>query len=123
MKTESHKGLNNPLWVSGKNQYPVVKVLYQLTGQSLRSGGRGFRLATMNMAAGDCHRKIEEIIMEPKEIPSCLIPRLLVVFTQQLEILVTPLSLWEVTCTLKLTASLSQVLVDQASKTQLMNPE
>ena len=31
--------------------------------------------------------------MEPKEIPSCLIPRLLVVFTQQLEILVTPLSL------------------------------
>ena len=31
--------------------------------------------------------------MEPKEIPSCLIPRLLVVFTQQLEILVTTLAL------------------------------
>ena len=30
--------------------------------------------------------------IEPKEIPSCLIPRLLVVFTQQLEILVTTLS-------------------------------
>ena len=29
--------------------------------------------------------------IEPKEIPSCLIPRLLVVFTQQLEILVTTL--------------------------------
>ena len=57
----------------------------------------------MNMAAGDCHRKIEEIIMEPKEIPSCLILRLLVVFTQQLEILVTPVSLWEFTCTTKLT--------------------
>ena len=29
--------------------------------------------------------------IEPKEIPSCLIPRLLVVFTRQLEILVTTL--------------------------------
>ena len=29
--------------------------------------------------------------IEPKELPSCLIPRLLVVFTQQLEILVTTL--------------------------------
>ena len=105
MKTETHKGLNNPLWVSAKNQYPVVRVLYQLTmltGLSLRAGGREFPLATMNMAPGDFHRKIGEIIMEPKEIPSCLIPRLLVVFTQQLEILVTSLSSWEVTCTLTL---------------------
>ena len=31
--------------------------------------------------------------LEPKEIPSCLIPRLLVVFTRQLEILVTTLTL------------------------------
>ena len=38
----------------------------------------------MNVALGYFHRKIE-----PKEIPSCLIPRLLVVFTRQLEILVT----------------------------------
>ena len=30
--------------------------------------------------------------IEPKEIPSCLIPRLLVIFTQQLEILVTNLT-------------------------------
>ena len=38
----------------------------------------------MNVALGYFHRKIE-----PKEIPSCLIPCLLVVFTRQLEILVT----------------------------------
>ena len=31
--------------------------------------------------------------IEPKEIPRCLIPRLLVVYTQQLEILVTTLHL------------------------------
>ena len=31
--------------------------------------------------------------IEPNEIPSCLIPRLLVVFTRQLEILVTTLTL------------------------------
>ena len=36
-------------------------------------------------------RKIEEEKKEPKEISSCLIPRLLVVFTRQLEILVTAL--------------------------------
>ena len=29
--------------------------------------------------------------IEPKELPSCLIPRILAVFTQQLEILVTAL--------------------------------
>ena len=96
MKTETHKGLNNPLWVSCENQYPVVRVLYQLTGLSLRAGGRGFPLAAMNMVTGEFHRKIEEIIMEPKEISSCLIACLLVVFTQQLEILVTSLRLWEV---------------------------
>ena len=58
------------------------------TGLSLKGGGWGFLLTTMNMALGYFHRKIE-----PKEIPSCFIPRLLVVFTQQLEILVT--SLWK----------------------------
>ena len=31
--------------------------------------------------------------IEPKEIPSCLIPHLLVVFTRRLEILVTTLAL------------------------------
>ena len=33
--------------------------------------------------------------IEPKEIPSCLIPRLLVVFIRQLEILVTSLNLFK----------------------------
>ena len=42
----------------------------------------------MNVAPGYFQRKIEENI-EPKEIPSCFIPFLLVVFTWQLEILVT----------------------------------
>ena len=37
--------------------------------------------------------------IEPKEIPSCLIPRLLVVFSRQLEILVTTLTnVWKSTC-------------------------
>ena len=48
-------------------------------------GGWGFPVATMNVAPGYFHRKIEKI--KPKEIPRHLIPRLLVVFTQQLEIL------------------------------------
>ena len=48
-------------------------------------GGWGFPVATMNVAPGYFHRKIEKI--KPKEIPCHLIPRLLVVFTQQLEIL------------------------------------
>ena len=57
---------------------------------SLRAGGRGFSPATKRVAPGYFYWKIEEKI-EPKEIPSRLIPRLLVVFTRQLEILVTTL--------------------------------
>ena len=57
---------------------------------SLRAGGRGFSPATKRVAPRllllENRRKIE-----PKEIPSRLIPHLLVVFTQQLEILVTTL--------------------------------
>ena len=49
----------------------------------LRGGGRGFPPAITNVVPG---RKIEA-----KEITSCLIPHLLVVFTWQLEILVTSL--------------------------------
>ena len=45
----------------------------------------------MNVAPGYFHMEIEEEKNEPKEIPSCLIPRLLVVFTRQLEILETAL--------------------------------
>ena len=52
----------------------------------IKSRGLGFPPATMNVPPGYFHRKIE-----PKEIPSCLIPHILVVFTQQLEILVTAL--------------------------------
>ena len=54
-------------------------------GLSLRGGGQGFPPATMNVAPGYFHRKIEEEKKEPKEIRSCLIPRVLVVFTRQLK--------------------------------------
>ena len=60
-------------------------------GLSLRGWGRGFSPVTMNVAPGYFHRKTEEEKKEPKEIRSCLIPYLLVVFTQQLEILVIAL--------------------------------
>ena len=63
---------------------------FLLTGLSLRAGGRGFSPATKRVVPGFFYWKIEEKI-EPKEIPSCWIPRLLVVFNQQLEILVTTL--------------------------------
>ena len=58
------------------------------TGLSLRAGDRRFLPATMSVAPVFLYWKIE-----PKEIPSCLIPCLLVVFTWQLEILVTSLYL------------------------------
>ena len=65
------------------------------SGLSLRAGDRGFSLATKRVARRllllENRRKIE-----PKEIPSCLIPCLLVVFTLQLEILVTTLQLLRV---------------------------
>ena len=60
------------------------------TGLSLRAGGRGFSPDTKRVAPGFFYWKIEE--KKPKEIPSHLIPCLLVVFTRQLEILVTTLN-------------------------------
>ena len=57
------------------------------SGLSLRTEGLGFPLATTNVGASYFHRKIE-----PKENPGCLIPFLIVVFTQQLEFLVTALA-------------------------------
>ena len=60
------------------------------TGLSLRGGGRGFSPATTNVAPGCFQRKMEKKI-ERKEIPRCLILRLLFVFAWQLEILVTTL--------------------------------
>ena len=59
-----------------------------ISGLSLRAGGRGFSPATKRVAPGYFYWKIE-----PKEIPSRLIPRLLVVFARQLEILVKTLYL------------------------------
>ena len=56
------------------------------TGLSLRDEGWGFPPATMDIAPGYYQMKIE-----PKETPSYLVPCLLVVFTQQLEIVVTTL--------------------------------
>ena len=50
----------------------------------------GFPPPTTNVGPGYFHRKIEKKI-EPKEIPSSLIPRLVVVSSWQLEILVTTL--------------------------------
>ena len=66
----------------------MLEIHLHFTGLSLRGGGWGFALATMmNVALGYFHREIES-----KETPSCLIDRLLVVFTRQLEILVTALT-------------------------------
>ena len=50
----------------------------------------GFPPLTTNVGPGYFRRKIEKKI-EPKEIPSSLIPRLVVVSSWQLEILVTTL--------------------------------
>ena len=50
----------------------------------------GFPPPTTNVGPGYFHRKIEKKI-EPKEIPSSLIPCLVVVSSWQLEILVTTL--------------------------------
>ena len=67
-------------------------VVFFLSGLSLRAGGRGFSPATKRVAPRllllENRRKIE-----PKGIPSRLIPLLLVVFTRQLEILMTTLSI------------------------------
>ena len=63
-----------------------LKNTYQ-SGLSLRAGGRGFSPATKRVAPSYFYWKID-----PQEMPSRLIPRLLVVFTRQLEILVTTLT-------------------------------
>ena len=65
--------------------------LHHTAGMSLRAGGRRFppgyyecgpRLSLMENKGK----------LKPKETPRCLIPRLLVVFTHQLEILTTTLT-------------------------------
>ena len=71
-------------WIRGiyKREMFIRAVIMSKSGWG---GGRGFPMATMSVVPGYFHRKIEKI--KPKEIPSHLIPRLLVVFTQLLEIL------------------------------------
>ena len=63
-------------------EYP--KPPYLQTEQSYPACGKrrgpGFPPANMNMSLGYFHRKIEEKRIESKEIPSCLIPCLLVLF-------------------------------------------
>ena len=70
--------------------YPVF---YYQTLNSDAVGGRGFSPATKSgpqLLLLENRRKVQ-----PKEIPSRLIPRLLDVFTRQLEILVTTLRMEE----------------------------
>ena len=75
-----------------KLSYENEFYLHENTGLSLRAGGRGpgifpgYEESGPRLLLLKDRRKIE-----PKEIPSRLIPRLLVVFTRQLEILVTTL--------------------------------
>ena len=95
----------------------IVILLYQSTlfsypGLSLRGGGQGFPPATYykcdpRLLLLENRRKIE-----PKVAPSCLIPHLLVVFTQQLGILVTILHL--LPCIIKIsfdTCTLRKIIV------------
>ena len=64
---------------------PSHRVILFIAGLSLTARGQGFPSATMNVEENRRNAAIEEI-------PSCFIPGLLVVFPQQLEILVTSLS-------------------------------
>ena len=92
-----------------------------LTGLSLRVGDWGFPPATMNVAPECSQKKIGEKEIktrrkriEPKETCSCLILCLLVIFTQQLEILVTTsfncIKSWAYTvCTKRVNGSLENV--------------
>ena len=74
-----------------KTQLIVYLQMNKPSRLSLRRGGRvGFPLATMNLALSNFQRKINEnYTVEPKESPSCLIPRQHVVFTWQFKYLVT----------------------------------
>ena len=81
--TKKHDACANLLFFLNK---PIAILTFSLPVPS----SVGFFPAAMNMAPGYFQRKTEEQI-EPKETPSCLIPLLLVVLIQQLQILVTTL--------------------------------
>ena len=70
----------------------------RLAGLSLQAGGQGFPPASMHITPSYFHRKTED--KYKKEIPSCLIPHLLVVFTRQVEILVKTLNWCVLICLL-----------------------
>ena len=72
----------------------VLSVVQYITGLPLRARGKGFPLATTNVVPLPLSLENRKKKTEPKEIPSCLIPHLLVVFTWQLETLVTTLYLY-----------------------------
>ena len=73
------------LWIRGINKTEMFIRAVIMSKSAGGGGGGGFPVATMNVAPGYFHRKKEK--KKTKEIPRHLIPRLLVVFTQQLEIL------------------------------------
>ena len=72
------------LWIRGiyKTEMFIRAVIMS---KSAGEGGVGISRGYYECGPRLLHRKIEKI--KPKEIPRHLIPRLLVVFTQQLEIL------------------------------------
>ena len=59
------------------------------TGLSLRAGGEGFSLDTMNVSPATLMGNKRKI--EPKELPCCTIHLLLIADTQQIETLATAL--------------------------------
>ena len=68
-------------------------------GRAVITGwGQGFPAASMHITPSYFHRKTED--KYKKEIPSCLIPHLLVVFTRQVEILVKTLNWCVLICLL-----------------------
>ena len=78
--------------LNGRRHRGARKTKVNIQGCHFTGRGCGFPPATKNEAPGYFHRKTGEPI-EPKEIPSCLIPLLLVVFMWQIEILVTALEI------------------------------
>ena len=84
-------------WLTSNSLWNSFSLLH--SGLALRGGSSGFSPAAMNVPPSPpatfigkyitCGRKIES-----KEIFSCLIPRLPVVFTWQLEILLTALAFY-----------------------------
>ena len=92
----------NPSFLSSKagsqnkqNQwkcYPGLSL--RAVGQGPGAGGQGFPPATMSVSPGSSTFIRNRRKMEPKELPSCKIPLLLISYTRQLEILGTTLVIY-----------------------------